>query len=209
VSYETEEQRVEAIKKWWSENGKSVVAGVVMGLGLLFGWQGWVEYRDSKREEASVIFSELTRAADTGNAEKVQEMTQDLQQNYAATPYAGQASLREAQLQAEAGQLDQAETALSWAIKNANEQVIQDLAHLHLARIYIARGKTEQALAELNTVEAVAYLSIVEEIRGDALRAQGDINGAREAYDRAILTAGGAASDYLHMKRDDLGDPES
>jgi len=209
VSYETEEQRVEAIKKWWSENGKSIVAGVVLGLGLLFGWQGWVEYRDSKREEASAIFSELTRAADTGNAEKVHEMTLDLQQNYAATPYAGQASLREAQLQAEAGQLDQAEAVLSWATQNASEHVIQDLAHLHLARIYIARGDTEQALAELKTVEAVAYLSMVEEIRGDALRAQGDIKGAREAYDRAILTAGGSASDYLHMKRDDLGDPES
>jgi predicted negative regulator of RcsB-dependent stress response len=209
VSYETEEQRVEAIKKWWSENGKSVIAGVVLGLGLLFGWQGWTQYRDTQREEASAIYTELTRAVENGNAAKVHEVTRDLQENYAATPYAGQATLKDAQLLADAGKLDEAQATLNWAVNNANQQVIQDLAHLNLAKIYIAKGVYEQALAELKAVEAVAYLSMVEEIRGDALRAQGDISGAREAYDRAILTAGGAASDYLHMKRDNLGDPES
>jgi len=27
-----DEEQVEALKKWWSENGKSVVGGVVLGL---------------------------------------------------------------------------------------------------------------------------------------------------------------------------------
>jgi predicted negative regulator of RcsB-dependent stress response len=209
VSYETEEQRVEAIKKWWSENGTSIIAGLVLGLALLFGWRFWVDHREGQSEEASALFTELQQAADTGNAAKVDEVTGRLQQDYAATPYAGQASLRNAQLLAKAGKLDRAEEVLSWAGLNANEQVIKDLAHLNLARLYVAQGKIDKALAELKLVEAAAYLSLVEEVRGDALRASGDIEGAREAYDRAILTSGGSAPAYLQMKRDDLGNPES
>ena len=31
--YKTEEEQVEAIKKWWQENGKSIIAGVVIAAG--------------------------------------------------------------------------------------------------------------------------------------------------------------------------------
>jgi predicted negative regulator of RcsB-dependent stress response len=209
VSYETEEQRIEAIRKWWSENGTSIIAGLVLGLALLFGWRYWVDHREGQREEASALFTELQQAASSGNAGRVDEVTTMLQQDYAATPYSGQASLLNAQLLATAGKLDRAEEVLSWASLNANEQVIKDLAHLNLARLYVAQGKTDQALSELPQVEASAYLSQVEEIRGDALRASGDIEAAREAYDRAILTSGGSVPAYLQMKRDDLGNPES
>lgn len=209
MSYETEEQRIEAIRKWWSENGTSIIAGLVLGLALLFGWRYWVDHREGQREEASALFTELQQAASSGNAGRVDEVTTMLQQDYAATPYSGQASLLNAQLLATAGKLDRAEEVLSWASLNANEQVIKDLAHLNLARLYVAQGKTDQALSELPQVEASAYLSQVEEIRGDALRASGDIEAAREAYDRAILTSGGSVPAYLQMKRDDLGNPES
>jgi predicted negative regulator of RcsB-dependent stress response len=209
VSYETEEQRVEAIRKWWSENGTSIIAGLVLGLALLFGWRYWVDHREGQREEASALFTQLQQAASSGNAGRVDEVTTTLQQDYASTPYSGQASLLNAQLLAKSGKLDRAEEVLSWASLNANEQVIRDLAHLNLARLYVAQGKIDQALGELPQVEASAYQSQVEEIRGDALRASGDIEAAREAYDRAILTSGGSVPAYLQMKRDDLGNPES
>jgi len=28
--YSTEEEQVEAIKKWWNENGKSIIAGIII-----------------------------------------------------------------------------------------------------------------------------------------------------------------------------------
>ena len=37
--YETEEQQVEAVKKWWKENGVSLIVGVVMGLSAIAGWK--------------------------------------------------------------------------------------------------------------------------------------------------------------------------
>ena len=47
---ETEEQQVEAIKKWWQENGKSLIAGIVIGLGGIVGWQGWQTYQIEQAE---------------------------------------------------------------------------------------------------------------------------------------------------------------
>ena len=35
--YETEEQQVEAIKRFWKENGLSLVIGALLGLGGLLG----------------------------------------------------------------------------------------------------------------------------------------------------------------------------
>ena len=36
-SYLSEEEQVEALKKWWKDNGTSVIAGVVLGFGIIFG----------------------------------------------------------------------------------------------------------------------------------------------------------------------------
>ena len=38
--YKTEEEQVEAIKKWWNENGKSIIVGIVVGITAIFGWRG-------------------------------------------------------------------------------------------------------------------------------------------------------------------------
>ena len=37
-AYETDEEKVEAIKGWWKENGISVVGGLALGLAAVFGW---------------------------------------------------------------------------------------------------------------------------------------------------------------------------
>ena len=40
-AYLEEEEQIEAIRNWWKENGRSVIAGAVLGLAAIFGWQGW------------------------------------------------------------------------------------------------------------------------------------------------------------------------
>jgi len=46
--FATEEQQVEAIKRFWSEHGTSLIVGAVLGLAGLFGWQ---YYSDSNRRQ--------------------------------------------------------------------------------------------------------------------------------------------------------------
>ena len=55
---ETEEQQIAALKKWWSENGSSIIVGIVLGLAGLFGIKAWMGYQDSLSERASTIYSD-------------------------------------------------------------------------------------------------------------------------------------------------------
>jgi predicted negative regulator of RcsB-dependent stress response len=52
VSYETDDEKVEAIKAWWKENGVAIVMGVAIGLGAIVGWRYWGDYRDSVAGQA-------------------------------------------------------------------------------------------------------------------------------------------------------------
>ena len=35
---DSEEEQVDKIKKWWDANGKQIIAGAVLGLAGVFGW---------------------------------------------------------------------------------------------------------------------------------------------------------------------------
>ena len=48
----TDEQEAERARQWLRENGLFILAGVVLGLGGLFGWQQW---ESSKLSEAGDI----------------------------------------------------------------------------------------------------------------------------------------------------------
>ncbi|HFD86518.1 MAG TPA: tetratricopeptide repeat protein, partial [Gammaproteobacteria bacterium] len=62
--YVTDEQQVEALKKWWAENGRYLIGGVALGLALLFGWNSWKDYRENRAKNASALFSQLERAVE-------------------------------------------------------------------------------------------------------------------------------------------------
>jgi predicted negative regulator of RcsB-dependent stress response len=36
--YDTEEEQVEALKRWWKENGQATLAGLVLGIIVILGW---------------------------------------------------------------------------------------------------------------------------------------------------------------------------
>ena len=36
-----DEEQLEALKKWWSESGKGVLAGLGIGLAGVLGWSSW------------------------------------------------------------------------------------------------------------------------------------------------------------------------
>ena len=57
MEYETEEQQVEALKEWWSENGRAVIAGVVLGVGVIGGWSLWQKRAESQAIAASDGYS--------------------------------------------------------------------------------------------------------------------------------------------------------
>ncbi len=205
AEYQTDEEKVEAIREWWKENGRSVIAGIILGVGGLFGWKAWTDYRVAQAEQASIIYATMQQADKSGNTEQALSQGRTLRSDYASTPYAALGALEAARLYVKQDDLAAAETELRWAVEHARQESVKEVAKLRLARVLIAQNALDEAQAVLEGEFPSAYLSLVEELKGDLYRARGELELARQAYDRALITAGQAA-EYLQMKRDDLGE---
>ena len=57
--YTAEAQQIEEIKKWWRENGLSVVLGLTLGISGIFGWRYWQDVKIESAEAASALYSDM------------------------------------------------------------------------------------------------------------------------------------------------------
>ena len=205
AQYETEEQQVEALKKWWKENGTAVIIGALLGIGALGGWRGWNWYHENQAEIASDIFASVQKRMIAGDTASFSKEAETLRNEYASTPYAVLTTLHEAKAQAEDGDLKAAAESLHWVIKHSGQPSIRDIAHIRLARVLVADQKLDDAQAVINQEFSSGYSSLVHEIRGDILVARGESGQAKQAYDLALESAHASGVEFLQMKRDDLG----
>jgi predicted negative regulator of RcsB-dependent stress response len=202
--YETDEEKVEAIKKWWKDNGTSVIAGVAIGLGAVFGWGAWVNYQEDEAQQASAAFEQLAASADSGDPDEVRQQSELLMEDYPSTPYAALGSLIRARVELEAGDRDAARASLELAIEKAPDPAIARVAALRLARVLIAGGDLEGAAAVIERHDKDgSFRGDFDALRGDIAAAQGEVVEARDAYARAIA-AGAANASLLQLKIDNL-----
>jgi predicted negative regulator of RcsB-dependent stress response len=202
----SEDEQVEALKRWWKENGKAVVAGVVLGIAIVASVVYWRDYKHERAENASTTYNEFSVAVQNNKEELLKATLQKLQSDFQSTPYAALAALTMAKRSADAGNVAEAETYLSWALKNAAHDSIAHLARIRLARVLIQQNKTDEALALIDAIKEPAFDLEYAELRGDIFHKQGKTDQAREAYTQALNDAGlqGQRRQFLEMKRDDL-----
>lgn len=204
--YETEEQQVEALKRWWKENGTSLIVGLFVGVSGLFGWRYYVDQNNSHAMQASDLYMQVMQSAALNTVDdKTIDINNKLINEFSDTPYAALSSLALAKSEYEKSNIDAATAQLEIAVKHASNDVIKQIANLRLAKVYIEQSKYDEALALLSLSHAAAYDAQYEELKGDLYLAKGDVALARAAYDKAIDLQGAAASRWLKLKRQNLG----
>lgn len=204
--YETEEQQVEALKKWWKENGTSLIVGLFVGISALFGYRYYVEQNNNHAVHASDMYMVVMQdVLDKKIDDKTIDIQNQLINEYSDTPYAALSALVLAKVEYEKDNADGATAQLEVAIKHANDTVIKQIANLRLAAIYLEQKKYDEAMALLNMDHDVAFDAQFEELKGDLFSARGDVAEARTAYDKAISLQGVSASEWLKLKRQNLG----
>lgn len=205
--YTTEEEQVELLKKWWDENGKSAIFGIVLGLAAIFGWREWQSHTISQIESASEIYQQALTATNQDQFPQAREKANELLSNYGDTGYAVFARLILAHVAAEEADYTTAETQLTAAIDNISNVSLAHEVTLRLARIHLATGKVDQALTLLNRGDYGAFAPVYNELKGDAYAAQGKTDEARQAYQQAIAESQGSDGDLslLNLKLDTLG----
>lgn len=204
--YQSEEEQVEAIKRWWRRNGSTVIAAVVVFLLSFAGWRFWMGQQQQEAEAASVAYEQMLSAVESGNAPQARQRGRALIDEYAGTPYAALASLYLARLAVEADDPDGAAAHLQAVIDNPVLEELGYMARMRLARVRLAQGDADAAMAVVGGEAPVGFAGPYAEIRGDIHLARGDRDEARAAYARALeaYTENPERRSLVQMKLDDL-----
>ena len=196
-TYKTEEEQLEALKRWFRENGRHVVTGALIAAVAAFGVYSWQQRQQHRADTASADYQNLLQAmrmleinaADPAkNKEHIataQHLAETLKADFESSTYAQFAALFKAKLAVEANDLAQAETELKWVLAHKPSDELKALTRLRLARVLHAKGDDDGALAQLDESAAGSYASAYLQLKGDIAQARGDLDAARSAYLRA------------------------
>ena len=197
----TDQEKAEEIKKWWKENGTSVIAGVALAIAGIFGWQQWQSQQKSSSEEASALYAKASKKLD-------QESLSTLRRDHSSSPYATLSALATAKHAADKGDDALAITELNWVTNNTADQNLKEIAQIRLIRLHLSLKQPEKAAAQLSNTFSKAYTSLVDELKGDLLALQNKPKEAAKAYQKAILSNSNIPNAtpprYLKMKLDNL-----
>jgi predicted negative regulator of RcsB-dependent stress response len=195
-AYRSEEEQVEALKRWWEENGRSTIAAVIIVVSLSFAYQTWRGSNERQNENASDLYQTMLQAVSAAEesgslAQQGAAIGEQLKAEYDDSVYAQFAALHLARLAVDNGDLVDAETQLRWVLGKADKgSDTAQLAQLRLARVLAASGDIDQALAVLDSGAQGDYQASYALARGDILLAQGRADEARQAYTQAMSLAG-------------------
>ena len=203
--YVSDDEQMEAIKRWWKDNGTGIIVGISLGLAGVLGWQYWTSYRAGQAEDASLQYDVMTAALQENDIPKAREQAQKLLEDYDNTAYAVLASLMLAKLAVDRDDNKAAAEHLEWVLDNADRDELKDITRLRLARILLAEERYDDAEAQLEQIENRNFIAEAEELRGDIYLARDDLAQARSAYEVARAAAGlTRGSSTLQLKLDNL-----
>ena len=193
----SEEEQIEALKRWWAVNGMQTIAAVVLVIGGYFGWQYWGQQQNIQTDQASNVYLEMIEIVsanaageqlDTGQQAQINISADQLKDNHSNSAYAQFAAMLKAKLAVDNDDLDAAVVELQWALDNGPAPATERLVRLRLARVEAARGNVDVALQMVQGVYAAEMTSSYEEAKGDFYLLQGNSAAAFTAYESALAS---------------------
>lgn len=202
-----EYEQGERVRSWLKNNGSSLLTGVALGLAAIGGWNWWQGRESGHRVEAAGQYAVLSEAVEAKDGDKISALVTALQKDYADTPYATLAVLRQASWLQSSGKTDEALGALDSLSKDATDPALYELAQLRAARLLLGLERHDEVIKRLDSLGAALFAATADELRGDAETARGNRDAARAAYADALAKLDVAAPmrPLLELKLTDAG----
>jgi predicted negative regulator of RcsB-dependent stress response len=208
--YDLEEQEtIDDLKAWWKRWGNHITTAILVVAIALAGVQGWRWWKHSRAEQAAALYAGLSAAVRGNDLAKAKDAVAQLEDKYAGTGYAPRAAMVLARLLFDAGDKAGARTQLQWALEQAGEDELRQIARFRLAALQFDDKQYEDALRTLDAKHDDAFAGIYADLRGDVLAAAGRGPDARNAYQTALakLDPKSPYRNYVQVKLDALGGP--
>ncbi|HET9331663.1 MAG TPA: tetratricopeptide repeat protein, partial [Steroidobacteraceae bacterium] len=165
--YLSEKEQWEWLKAQVRENGLAVLAAIVIGLGVVFGWRWWQARLDSGRLAAGAKYMSMVQALERGDRSQALVNLGELEREHAGSAYTDQARLLAARVYVDNDELDKAAAELAAVSEHSKDRDLGQIARLRLARVQISQGKTDAALATVgDAAGAGAFAARYHEVRG-------------------------------------------
>jgi predicted negative regulator of RcsB-dependent stress response len=209
--YDLEEQeKLDALKAWWKDNGRTVILAVIAFAVTVAAVQGWRHYKQTRAIAAATLYEHLLEGVRSKDASKAQDAAASIIKDHASSGYAALAALTAAKASVDAGNLAAAKGSLTWAAEHAPDEATRAIARLRLAAVLFDEKRYEEALQQLDAKHPESMSALYAEMKGDLHTAQGKVAEARAAYKTALerLPLGGEYRNLVQLKLDSLGETQ-
>ena len=204
--YMTEEEQIQAIKKWWSRYSSPILVVLSVLMLSVSGYRYWIRHQEKVTAEASTLYEHLMQSFSNHDVKDIRSYSNQLINRYSQTIYADAARMTLAKLNVEKNHLDLAKSLLQTVAIQSKNSAFKQIAKIRLARLMIANKQFTEALDQFAVIDDSSYMTIVNELKGDIFVQQRDYEQAIQAYKQAIdqAKAQGIGNLFLEMKTNEL-----
>jgi len=187
ADYLTDEEQAERLKAWWDKNGTSLVVSLVVAVAAIVGWRYYQAYSTDQANLASEAFRSYLEAR--AAAEPVDEHLAVIDGDHEGSTYHVFTLLYRAADQVQEDDWEEALALLERAVELADERNVRDNARFRAAKLLYQLDRLDACAEQLAAIRSPGLAAQVAELLGDVAYAQGDVEAAREAYQRAVEAA--------------------
>ncbi len=197
VDYKTEEEQIEAVKRWWSENGRAVLFAAVIGVSGSFGWQFWQDYEQERREQSALEYWQFVEFLEKDfisiDVSRPDIIGDKIKSDFPKSNYSKFAAMHLARIYVDAKKFDKAEDELRWVVRESeSDDAISQLASIRLARVLAAMGESAQAIEILSSKQDASFKALRATVLGDIMWDLGKKEVALKEYQEARDLSDGA-----------------
>jgi predicted negative regulator of RcsB-dependent stress response len=177
-----EQEQLDEIKHFWKQYGDLITWALIIVFGAVAAWNGYQYWQTHKTAQAAVMYDEVERAVQSGDAARLDRSFADMKDQFGGTVYAEQAGLLAAKTYYDKGNIDAAKAALGWVSDKATDDGYQSIAKLRLAGLLLETKSYDDALKQVSGSFPKEFAALAADRRGDILAAQGKKPEAKAEY---------------------------
>ncbi len=183
-----EQEQLAEFKHFWMQYGSLITWTLIAIFGSVAAWNGYQYWQGKQGAQAAVMFEEVERAVQSGDAARIDRSLADMKERFAKTVYAAHAGLLVAKTHYDKGNLPASKLALESVVKSAPDDAFASIAKLRLAGLLLETKAYDEALSALSGSFSKDFAALASDRRGDIFLAQGKKSEAKAEYEKAFKT---------------------
>ena len=181
-----EQEQLAELKHFWRQYGNLITWVLIAVFASIAAWSGYQYWERKQGAQAAVMFEEVERAVQSGDAARIDRSLADMKERFGKSVYSAQAGLLVAKAHYEKGNVPASRLALEAVIKSAPDDAFSAIAKLRLAGLLLESKSFDEALAALSGSFSKDFAALANDRRGDVFFAQGKKPEAKVEYEKAF-----------------------